>query len=172
MVKMVKGVTFDFKCRECDREFGSREALGQHVRDKHTEAAVEDGFVSAEQREVFEVDRSYLRTSHGVQRLSVLMTFDADTEKLYHRDLRVAAAYLLDIATRYEGAFLEEHWTGYETMEMRFGLYREETDEEYRDRLETEAAREAEQRSKIARERERANIDKAIAGLQQKRARL
>jgi hypothetical protein len=59
---------------------------------------------------------------------------DCDTDKLYGR-LDVAIQYLKDIQAQYPDAELEEKWTGYETMYMRFVYITPETDEEYQRRL-------------------------------------
>ena len=81
-----------------------------------------------------------------LKRLKVQETFECDTDHLYDSDLKKAAAYLLEMDAKYPGASLEEHWYGYEEMELRFSRYRDETDEEYNyrvaehDRKQAEAA--------------------------------
>ena len=68
----------------------------------------------------------------------ILEAVDCDTARLYG-PLDLAAKYLLEVKSKYPNATLEEHWTGYENMEMRFSWYRDETDNEMQDRLEQEA---------------------------------
>ena len=77
------------------------------------------------------------KTPKEPQRKRVEVEIDCDTNRLYG-DLKEAAAYLLEIAEQYPQASLDEHWTGYEDMEMRFVYHREENDEEFAARLEEE----------------------------------
>lgn len=82
---------------------------------------------------------------------------ECDTERLYG-PLPGAIAYLRELQAQYgdkQNLTLQEHWSGYETMEMCFSYYEEETDEEMASRLEHErleraraakARREAEER--------------------------
>ncbi len=64
---------------------------------------------------------------------------DCDTGRLYG-DIDGAIAYLIEMRDRHRGTdiSLDEHWTGYEDMEMRFVYSRLETDEEFAQRLEDE----------------------------------
>lgn len=103
-----------------------------------------------------------------VERKRVEVRVDADTDRLYG-DIDKAILYLAEVRDQYQGKTLDgisldEHWTGYEDMEMTFVYYREETDEELSRRLEQEAAekryqeklnRESEQRSKDVKELKR-----------------
>lgn len=75
------------------------------------------------------------------QLTSVEAEIDCDTDKLYHHDLGVAIQYLVEIKTQYPNASLDEKWTGYEDMYMRFVYDRPETDDEYYDRLQSELFR-------------------------------
>jgi hypothetical protein len=75
----------------------------------------------------------------------VFRAADCDTSRLYDV-LPKAIAYLKEMQrTLPPDASLEENWTGYETMEMRFCWHEPETDDEYADRLEHE--QEAERRA-------------------------
>jgi hypothetical protein len=79
-----------------------------------------------------------------------------DTEKLY-ASLPEAIAYLQQIAAQHSDKpdlHIDEHWTGYEDMELRFAYNRLETDEEFKSRLEIEAA-EAKRHSEMLREAQR-----------------
>lgn len=55
---------------------------------------------------------------------------ECDTERLYG-SIPEAIKYLQEVHRQHPNATLEEHWTGYEDMEMRFLYYRPETDTEY-----------------------------------------
>lgn len=73
------------------------------------------------------------------QKLTIYEPIDCDIDKLFNVDLREAAEYLLSVYKKYPNAALDEHWTGYEDMEIRFLVEREETDEEFFHRLRLEA---------------------------------
>jgi hypothetical protein len=91
------------------------------------------------------------------KRREVLETLDCDTERLYGT-LDQAIAYLKEVRETHPQATLEEHWTGYQDMEMRFSWSRPETDEEMQHRVEQERAQErfkAEQRKKETAREER-----------------
>ena len=65
---------------------------------------------------------------------------NCDTSRLYG-DIDDAIKYLSEMRDQYQGkrAFgLDEHWTGYEDMEMVLSFEREENDEEYSYRLKQE----------------------------------
>ena len=75
---------------------------------------------------------------HTTPREQVVACLDCDTERLYG-SLLEAATYLMEIHALYPDATLEENWTGYEDMDMRFTWWRDETDEEEKVRLKHEA---------------------------------
>lgn len=73
---------------------------------------------------------------------------DVDTVKLYG-PLKEAGLYLLELAEKYPDGSLDEHWTGYEDMEMTILFTSEETDDEERHRIAAEKyAKEREEREK------------------------
>jgi len=59
---------------------------------------------------------------------------ECDTKRLYG-PLFMAIAYLHEIQQLEPTATLEEEWSGYEDMELRFVYHNAETDEEYQTRL-------------------------------------
>ena len=77
----------------------------------------------------------------------ILVTVDCDMGRLYGK-LTDAIEYLQEIHAKYPEAELEEHWTSYEDMEMRFVWYRDETADEKSERLNIER-REAEAAAKL-----------------------
>lgn len=102
------------------------------------------------------------------ERKRVEVRLDVDTDRLYG-DIDGAIRYLTEIRDQYQGVgiSLDEHWTGYEDMEMTFVYFREENDEEFNRRLEEEEAqrryqeklnRETEQRLKDQKEYERLRV--------------
>ena len=102
--------------------------------------------------------------TNSLKRKKVLETLGCDTARLYG-DLLEAAYYLIEVHAKHPNATLEEHWTGYEDMEMRFSWSRPETDEEMRERAEHEAATarfEAAQREKAKAREERRKIYLAL----------
>ena len=90
----------------------------------------------------------------GQKRGHILEVVTCDTDRLYG-PLDLAAKYLLEVKSKHPKAELEEHWSGYETMEMRFSWYRDETDEEMQDRIEREAFA-----KKLADERDKKEAEK------------
>lgn len=94
--------------------------------------------------------------------LAIEVEIYCDTSKLYHQDLGVTIQYLVDIKTQYPNASLDEHWTGYEDMYMRFVYTRPETDDEFYHRLERELQFEIWQRKQRDEVRRKANIQKQI----------
>lgn len=70
--------------------------------------------------------------------LQILETFDCNTDRMYSPNLKVAIAYLQEIDATYPGVSLEEHWYGYESMELRFVRYRPENNAEYDARMQRE----------------------------------
>ena len=66
----------------------------------------------------------------GTARAIVEREVDCDTNRLYGNILG-AIAYLGEIKEKYPEAQLDEKWTGYETMYMRFAWSEPQTDEEY-----------------------------------------
>jgi len=101
--------------------------------------------------------------------LKIEVEIDCDTEKLYHSDLGVAIQYLVDIKAQYPKASLDEKWTGYEDMYMRFVYTRPETTDEFYRRLQCELnfeTRQREQRNKVRnRQVIQAKIDRLKAQL-------
>lgn len=94
---------------------------------------------------------------------------DCDTNRLYGK-IDDAIAYLIEVRDRHRGTDigLEEHWTGYEDMTMRFVYSREENDDEYAIRIQQEKwAREAEVERK-AKEAARAKDLKEYQRLKQR----
>lgn len=76
------------------------------------------------------------------QRRTITERIDTDTGRLYG-PLPDAIAYLQEVQAKYPGTniSLEEHWTGYEDMDMTFSYTRPETDDEMAARLEKERRR-------------------------------
>ena len=73
------------------------------------------------------------------ERRKVEVEVDCDVQVLYG-PLQAAADYLTAVLRAHPGLDirLDEKWTGYEDMYMRFVYERDETDEEYADRQERE----------------------------------
>jgi hypothetical protein len=74
-------------------------------------------------------------------RLTIEQEINCDYAKLFNNDLNVAISYLSEMHSKYShlGTIsLDECWTGYEEMHMRFVLTRLENDEEYNHRLKFE----------------------------------
>lgn len=71
-------------------------------------------------------------------------------------------------------AVLDENWTGYEDVQGDIEITREETDEEYQQRLtyEKEQQAEADRKREYARKADQKNIDEAIAQLEAKKQQL
>lgn len=65
--------------------------------------------------------------------ITVEMRIDADRERLYGPILE-AIAYLREVHAQHPNAELDEHWTGYEDMDMTFVWHRQETDDEFQAR--------------------------------------
>jgi len=78
-----------------------------------------------------------------MRKKQVLQVVDCDTTRLFNVDLKKAANYLLEVYEEHPMAELDEHWTGYEDMEIRFIYYRMETDEECKAREYREAQQKA-----------------------------
>lgn len=96
-----------------------------------------------------------------MSRLKILQSKDADTQRLYGT-LDDAISYLQEMKAKLPAdASLEEHWTGYEDMELRFVWYREETDVEYLDRMSAEEERRREEIRKKEEDRQKAERRKA-----------
>jgi len=93
----------------------------------------------------------------ATNRLKIEERIDCDTSRLYN-SLDDAIKYLQHIKSIYPTASLDEHWTGYEDMEMTFVFYRDETDDEMLARLE-----------KIKRDEERAAEEREKAALREQR---
>jgi hypothetical protein len=107
------------------------------------------------------------------ERRTVEVEVDCDTQRLYG-SIDEAIAYMNEIRDQYRGTNigLDEKWTGYEDMHMRFAYTREENDAEYARRmevLERDIARKAEERRK---EEERKRIATEIKRLQSKMKRI
>ncbi len=66
----------------------------------------------------------------GTARATVEREVDCDTNRLYG-PLDGAIAYLQAVKAEHPKAQLDEHWTGYEDMYMRFAWSEPQTDEEY-----------------------------------------
>jgi hypothetical protein len=76
-----------------------------------------------------------------VPRIKIEVEVDCDKDRLYG-NIDGAIKYLQEIKEKYPSDIvLDEHWTGYEDMTMRFVYCRDETDEEYNRRLADEAAK-------------------------------
>ena len=98
--------------------------------------------------------------------------FNADVNRLYG-SIDEAISYLTEIREQYRGTniSLDEHWTGYEDMEMTFVYTREETDAEMAHRImraEADRKRAEEERKRKA---ERAKDQKEYERLAQKLGR-
>jgi hypothetical protein len=109
------------------------------------------------------------------QRATVEREAECDTDRLYG-PLDNAIAYLREVYEQHPQATLDEHWTGYEDMEMRFAWNELQSDEEYIRTLEgtlsyhshRRHAREAEREAKRTNlERQRAQIDQQLKELGQ-----
>jgi hypothetical protein len=77
------------------------------------------------------------------QREIIKVREDCDTDRLYG-SIDDAISYLTEMRDKFRGCDrfgLEEHWTGYEDMEMVFSYTREENDEEFARRLADEELR-------------------------------
>ncbi len=88
------------------------------------------------------------------ERKQVEVGVDCDTQRLYG-DINGAIRYMEEIRDAHKGVniMLDEHWTGYEDMEMRFVYWREENDEEFtrrQEREEWERKRAEEERKRTA----------------------
>jgi len=77
-----------------------------------------------------------------MKRLTVNEEIDADTGKLYG-PISEAIKYLQEVQKQHPTATLDEKWTGYEDMYMRFVWTREENDKEYEDRMKVQQRVEA-----------------------------
>lgn len=74
-------------------------------------------------------------------RFQIERSFSCDVDKLYD-SLDTAIEYLQEVKKDHPDACLDEHWTGYEDMTLRFVWMSEETDDEYFSRVEREEYRE------------------------------
>ena len=100
-------------------------------------------------------------------RIQVEVEVDCDTNRLYG-NIQDAIKYLQEVAKNYPGIVLDEHWTGYEDMEMRFVYYREENDDEYNLRMKyEEVVRERNRKAQQEAARRKEIMDK-IAELKKK----
>lgn len=87
------------------------------------------------------------------------VSVDCDTSRLYG-PIKDAIKYLQEVAAAHPGIDIQlnEEWTGYEDMHLEFQYSREETDEEFAQRLEDERAqseREAREAARAAERREK-----------------
>lgn len=91
--------------------------------------------------------------TNGNEKQTVEVAIECDTDRLYG-SLGTAIKYLQEIRDKHKGKgiILDEHWFGYEDMELRFLYYRDETDAELNDRIEQERSR-AEQAAEEKREK-------------------
>jgi hypothetical protein len=105
------------------------------------------------------------------KRLTIQRERDCDIERLYG-PLDTAIAYLEEIKTQQPDARLDEHWFDYESMELRWVWYSEETDEELEARLERMKQEERTKNLLDRKIKERADILKQIETLKLKAARL
>jgi hypothetical protein len=79
-----------------------------------------------------------------------------DWKNLDGHTLKNAAEYLLSLAKDLPPtAVLDEHWSGYEDMEIRVMSWRDETDEEYEKRMQEELRAAEYQKKKDAEEKAR-----------------
>lgn len=103
------------------------------------------------------------------QKQWVTVRVDANTERLYG-SLDDAILYLSEVREQYRGfaISLDEHWTGYEDMEMTLVYQREETDQEFAHRLRAEEDVRLRAQEKQRKDAERAAILKQIEGLKAK----
>lgn len=101
----------------------------------------------------------------GTARATVEREFPCDTDKLYG-PLPEAIAYLQEIAAKYPKASLDEKWTGYEDMYIRFAWSEPQTDEEYIRSLESVLSRQRYLRNQ--RDEERAKERAALVAQQKK----
>jgi pyridoxine/pyridoxamine 5'-phosphate oxidase len=105
------------------------------------------------------------------ERLRIEVRVDCDTERLYSENIDDAIQYLQEMKAKYAGykISLDEHWTGYEDMQMTFVFWRDENDEEYNRRMEMKRAREEREREEEERKRNETRARKLaqIAKLQE-----
>jgi hypothetical protein len=93
---------------------------------------------------------------------------DCDTDKLYHSDLGVTISYLQEINLKHPTASLDEKWTGYEDMYMRFIYYTPESDDEYERRLQGELVRQQYDRKMRDEHKRKSDIQAQIDALRKK----
>ena len=90
-------------------------------------------------------------------RKQVEVVIDCDTNRLYSSSIDETIKYLIEVRDANQGRsiVLDEHWSGYENMEMRFVYYREENDAEYEHRIKLEEYRAQVASQAAAREKSR-----------------
>lgn len=81
-------------------------------------------------QEIWRIEAKLKLNKSGLKRGRVEREIACDTDKLYG-PLSQAIDYLKTIQKTHPQASLDEHWTGYEDMYMRFAWSEEETDQEY-----------------------------------------
>lgn len=94
---------------------------------------------------------------------------DCDTNRLYGK-IDDAIAYLIEVRDKHRGIDigLDEHWTGYEDMTMRFVYHREENDQEYASRMQSEAWAREQEKQRRDKEKARAEYEKEHKLLRQR----
>ena len=102
-------------------------------------------------------------------RLILQRTERCNTDRLYG-PIDEAIEYLKEVKARHPEAQLDEHWTGYEDMEIRFVWFGLETDQEYYSRrsLEREKSQREEQERLRKKHAEDTETRRQIAELQKK----
>ena len=86
-------------------------------------------------QKIWEIEARIKWNKSGLHRARIEREIPCDTDVLYG-PLDKAITYLESIKRDYPSARLDENWTGYEEMYMRFVWTSEQTDEEYKRSLE------------------------------------
>jgi hypothetical protein len=88
---------------------------------------------------VQQIEGMVMKKTKVAERKKVDVRIDVDRDRLYG-GIDDAIKYLQEIKEQYRGTNigLDEHWTGYEDMDMTLLYSRDETDEEFSRRLEME----------------------------------
>lgn len=105
------------------------------------------------------------------KRIKVLRRVVVDTSKLYDT-LDKAIRYLQEVKKLYPKAELNECWYGYEDMDLVFEYYEEETDAEYKERIEELKRKQKKAEEDKKRQEEKKRLLKQKAALEAKLERL
>lgn len=86
--------------------------------------------------EIWRIEKKLKLSKSEFKRSHVERELSCDTDKLYG-SLDTAIKYLQSVKKTHPQASLDEHWTGYEDMQMRFVWSEIETDDEHLSKLES-----------------------------------